>query len=73
MGHPQPLFKHFNFTTNKCAKMSIQYTVLGFEPTTFGHESSPITTRSGLLLKNLKITNLHIFLKSLVSNLPNDW
>ena len=25
-----------NFTTNKCEKMSIQYTVLGFEPTTFG-------------------------------------
>ena len=25
--------------------MFIQYTVLGFEPTTFGHESPPITTR----------------------------
>ena len=24
------------FTTNICEKMSIQYTVLGFEPTTFG-------------------------------------
>ena len=28
--------------------MSIQYTVLGFEPTTFGHESPPITTRPEL-------------------------
>ena len=27
--------------------MSIQYTVLGFEPTTFGNESPPITTRPG--------------------------
>ena len=24
-----------NFTTNQCEKMSIQYTVPGFEPTTF--------------------------------------
>ena len=24
------------FTTNRCEKMSIQYTVLGFEPMTFG-------------------------------------
>ena len=29
--------------------MSIQYTVPGFEPTTFGRESLPITTRPGLL------------------------
>ena len=28
--------------------MSIQWTVLGFEPTTFKHESPPITTRPGL-------------------------
>ena len=27
--------------------MYIQYTVLGFEPTTFGHESPPITIRPG--------------------------
>ena len=28
--------KHeYNFTTNQCEKMSIQYTTLGFEPTTF--------------------------------------
>ena len=32
------------FTTNICEKMSIQYMVLGFEPTTFIHESPPITT-----------------------------
>ena len=44
MAHPRPLFIYFRlfqtnitiFTTNKCEKMSIQYTVLGFEPTTFG-------------------------------------
>ena len=44
MGQPRPLFHLFSsfqthitiFTTNKCEKMSIQYTVLGFEPTTFG-------------------------------------
>ena len=45
VGQPRPLlwfifglFKqtHYNFTTNICEKMSIQYTVLGFEPTTFG-------------------------------------
>ena len=33
------------FTIN----ISIQDTVLGFEPTTFRHESTPITTRPGLL------------------------
>ena len=44
MGHPQTLFRLFSsfqtnftiFTTNKCEKMSIQLTVLGFKPTTFG-------------------------------------
>ena len=55
MDHPQPLSR-FNLsfqtkntilTTNKCEKMSIQYSVLGFEPTTFGHESPPITTSPG--------------------------
>ena len=43
MSHPRPLFHLFSsfqtsvtiFTTNNCEK-SIQYTVLGFEPTTFG-------------------------------------
>ena len=33
------------FRTNKCVQMSIQYTVQGFELTTFGTESPPITTR----------------------------
>ena len=28
--------KNTIFTANKCEKMSIQYTMLGFEPTTFG-------------------------------------
>ena len=44
MGHPRPLFHLFSsfqtnitiFTTNICEKMSIQYTVPGFELTTFG-------------------------------------
>ena len=44
MGQPRPLFVYFrsfktkitNFTTNLCEKMSIQYKVPGFEPTTFG-------------------------------------
>ena len=44
MAHPWPRFRLFSsfqtnitiLTTNKCEKMSIQYAVLGFEPTTFG-------------------------------------
>ena len=44
MGQSRPLFnlflvfanKHYNFTTNICEKISIQYTVPGFEPPTFG-------------------------------------
>ena len=44
MGQPQPLFNLFSLfqthitilTANKSVKMSIQYTVLGFELTTFG-------------------------------------
>ena len=35
------------FTTNKYEKMSKQYMVQRFEPTTSEHESSPITTRPG--------------------------
>ena len=42
MGHPRPLIRLFLFYqinviifTNLCEKMSIQYMVLGFEPTTF--------------------------------------
>ena len=42
-GHSRPLFRLFSsfqtnitvLTTNKCEKISIQYTVLGFELTTF--------------------------------------
>ena len=42
MGKPRPIFrlfsvflnKQYNFTQNQGEKMSIQYTVLGFEPTT---------------------------------------
>ena len=37
------------FTTHECEKMSIQYTVPGFELTTLEHETPPKTTRSGLL------------------------
>ena len=56
MGQRRPLFrlflvfsnKHYNFYNKSMWKMSIQYTVPGFEPTTLEHESSPITTRPGL-------------------------
>ena len=45
MSQPRPLLlfifglsnqHHYNFATNICEKISIQYTVPGFEPTTFG-------------------------------------
>ena len=40
MGHTRALFRLFNqtlqFLQQIYVKMSIQYTVLGFEPTTFG-------------------------------------
>ena len=53
MGQPRPLFrlfsvfsnKHYKFLQQIREKMSIQYMVLVFEPTTFGRESPPITTR----------------------------
>ena len=32
--------------------MYIRYAVLGFEPTTFEHESHPITTRKGKVVSN---------------------
>ena len=44
MGYPRPLFRFIfglgqknitNFYNNQCEEMSIQYMVLGFEPTTF--------------------------------------
>ena len=42
--------------------MTIQYTAPGFEPTTFLHESPPITTRPGLPPKNVPMFN-QVFLK----------
>ena len=57
MSHPRPLFhlfsvfsnKYYNFTTNIFEKMSIQFTVLWFEPPTFRTwVSAHITTRPGL-------------------------
>ena len=42
--------KHYNFNNKKCEKISIQYTVLGIEPMTFGTWVSTITTRPGLPL-----------------------
>ena len=55
--------KHYNSYNKYMWKKvtSIQYTALEFEPTTFGHESPPITTRSGLPL-------LSIFLKEKTFN-----
>ena len=61
MGQPWPLFrlffifsnKQYNFYNKSIWKMSIQYTAQGFEPTTFRHELSPITTRTGLPSSNI--------------------
>ena len=66
MGYPRPLFLLFSyfqanitfFTTNIREKISIQYTVLGFEPTTFRYESPPITTRPYQIVKNILSINL---------------
>ena len=45
------IFKQtYNFPTNICEKMFIQYTAPGLEPMTFEHESCPITARPGLPL-----------------------
>ena len=58
MGQPRPLlsfiFRSFQINiitiiaTNICEKISFEYMVPGIKPTTFGHESPPITTRPGL-------------------------
>ena len=55
MGHPGLICVYFclfkqtlQFLKQMYVKMSIQYMVLGFEPTTFRTESPPITTRPGL-------------------------
>ena len=40
--------KHYHYYNKTMLKMSLQYTAQGFEPTTFRHESPPITTRPGL-------------------------
>ena len=56
MGHSQPLFRlllSFQtnitiFTTITCEKISIQYMLLGSEPTPSEHKYPPITTRPGL-------------------------
>ena len=57
IGQPRPLFrlfsvlsnKHYNFYNKQvCEKMSIQYTVLGFNPRPSEHKFPPITTRPGL-------------------------
>ena len=47
--------KHYNFYNKHMWKMSIQYTLLGFKPTTFSIESPPITTRPGLPSKSITI------------------
>ena len=63
MGQPWPLFfifglfkqtiQFFNKSMWKNVRMSIQYTALGFEPTTFQRWAAPITTRPGLTLITL--------------------
>ena len=67
MGQPRPLlsfifglFKHTPlqfFTTKIIEKMSIQYTVLGFEPTTYGPRTSShnhLTRTPALMALNLQ-------------------
>ena len=58
MGQPRPLFVYFRsfqtinriFTTNQCEKCQcIQFRLQDSNPRPFEHESSPITTRPGLL------------------------
>ena len=61
MGHRRPLFRLFSsfktditiFITNVCEKMSIQYLVLGFEPTTF-RTKQPYKRRNIRYLGSLK-------------------
>ena len=69
MGQPWPLFclfsvfsnKQCNFYNKSMWKMSIQF--MDSSPRTFKHESSPITTRPGLLKKH-KIQDFQIVLWS---------
>ena len=71
-GPTRPLFHLFLsfqtqiiiFTTNKCEKMSIQYTVLGFKLTTFGTWSPPTTTRPGLPPKMIYLRHLCTYVHS---------
>ena len=62
-GQPRPLFRLFSvfsnkqyntITTNQCEKMSIQYTAPDLNPQPRKYESSPITTRLGLLPQGTK-------------------
>ena len=55
------------FTTNMCEKRSIQYTVLGFKPSTSEHESPPITTRPGGLPPFYPSLLIHLFFKKAFS------
>ena len=74
MGQSRPLFrlfsvfsnKHYNFYNKYWWKMSIHYMVLGFEPTTFGREYLPITTRPGLPSIYLFLLLMPIYLKQML-------
>ena len=59
------LFKHtslqFLQQINVKNVLSIQYTMPGFELTTFEHESPPITTRPGLLPSYNLFDNMFLF------------
>ena len=69
MGQPRALFVYFwsfqtnniIFTTNHCEKLSIQYTELGFKPTTFltrvvthNHQTRAPALVAAFLFRNLK-------------------
>ena len=60
--------------------MSFQYMVPGYEPTSHGHESPPITTRPGLFLSHtnpllnslsLSLYNVNLYIPSLLWSLPS--
>ena len=86
MGHLRPLFHLFSyfqtnttiFTKNKCEKISIQYMVLKFEPTTFGtqvfsHNHSKRSSRERMSSDFIRHLNFHcqLFIGRLYSKLNN--
>ena len=61
MDNTRPLFDSFLVVSNKCEKLSIQYPVFEFKPTTLLCESSPITTKPPTQGNELTFTLWFIF------------